>query len=385
MVLENLGQSLRNVLKKITGASHIDEALVKEITRDIQRALLQADVNVKLVLEMTKEVERRALNEEPPAGTSPKEHVVRIIYDELIKILGTPRPLPIAKQTIMMVGLYGQGKTTTTGKLARYFHKKGLKVGVIAADVHRPAAYDQLQQIADKVGVQLYGRPGEKDATKIARDGMLARELGIPLSIASSTKVIRQRERVIGMDAMASGDRSFVYQVVVGVGADLNRRVSKEEKKLLGRSAYLVAMLRSVSDLRPLRARCRIDGREVEMWVNQLIVANAGILGTAPLRLGPGIRPDDGRVEVVAMRGRGRLDLLGSGMDMVLGNYQAPSLRYFVARREIVLETSPITVIKADGEYIGQTPLTLRVRPGAVKVIVPASPAWSALDKMFGP
>jgi diacylglycerol kinase family enzyme len=94
----------------------------------------------------------------------------------------------------------------------------------------------------------------------------------------------------------------------------------------------------------------------------------------APLRLGPGIRPDDGRVEVVAMRGRGRLDLLGSGMDMVLGNYQAPSLKYFVARKEIVLETTPITVIKADGEYIGRTPLTLRVRPGAVKVIVPAWP-----------
>lgn len=203
---------------------------------------------------------------------------------------------------------------------------------------------------------------------------MLARELGIPLSIASSTKVIRQRERVIGMDAMASGDRSFVYQVVVGVGADLNRRVSKEEKELLGRSAYLVAMLRSVTELQPLRARCRIDGRKVEMWVNQLIIANAGILGMAPLRLGPGIRPDDGRVEVVAMRGRGRLDLLGSGMDMVLGNYRAPSLKYFVARKEIVLETTPITVIKADGEYIGQTPLTLRVRPGAVKVIVPARP-----------
>jgi|ADurb_Met_03_Slu_FD_contig_101_135504_length_7438_multi_3_in_0_out_0_9 signal recognition particle subunit SRP54 len=172
MVLENLGQSLRNVLKKITGASHIDEALVKEITRDIQRALLQADVNVKLVLEMTKEVERRALNEQPPAGTSPKEHVVRIIYDELIKILGSQRPLPIAKQTIMMVGLYGQGKTTTTGKLGRYFHKKGLKVGLIAADVHRPAAYDQLKQIADKVGVPIFGRPGEKDAAKIAKDGM---------------------------------------------------------------------------------------------------------------------------------------------------------------------------------------------------------------------
>lgn len=172
MVLEGLGQSLRNVLKKIAGASHIDEALVKEITRDIQRALLQADVNVKLVLELTKNVERRALTEQPPAGTSPKEHVIKIIYGELTRILGEPRPIPVAKQTIMMVGLYGQGKTTTTGKLGRFFHKKGLTVGVIAGDVYRPAAYDQLKQVAEKVGVAFYGEPGEKDAARIVANGM---------------------------------------------------------------------------------------------------------------------------------------------------------------------------------------------------------------------
>jgi len=124
------------------------------------------------VLELTKNVERRALNEKPPAGTSPKEHVIRIIYNELTSILGEARPLPIAKQTIMMVGLYGQGKTTTTGKLGRYFNKKGLKVGVIAADVYRPAAYDQLKQIAEKVGISVYGEPGVKDAARIVANGM---------------------------------------------------------------------------------------------------------------------------------------------------------------------------------------------------------------------
>ncbi len=236
MVLENLGQSLRNVLKKITGASHIDEALVKEITRDIQRALLQADVNVKLVLEMTKEVERRALNEQPPAGTSPKEHVIRIIYDELTKILGTPRPLPIAKQTIMMVGLYGQGKTTTTGKLARYFHKKGLKVGVVAADVHRPAAYDQLQQIAEKVGVQIYGKPGEKDAAKIAREGMEhfshmdvvlvdtsgrhALEDDLISELKRVADVVKPTERILVLDAAVgqqAGPQAKAFHDAVGV------------------------------------------------------------------------------------------------------------------------------------------------------------------------
>ncbi len=236
MVLENLGQSLRNVLKKITGASHIDETLVKEITRDIQRALLQSDVNVKLVLEMTKEVERRALTEQPPAGTSPKEHVVRIIYDELIRILGQQRPLPIAKQSIMMVGLYGQGKTTTTGKLARYFHKKGLSVGVIAADVHRPAAYDQLKQIADKVGVMFYGEPGEKDAAKIAANGMRhyatidvvlvdtsgrhALEDDLIAELKNVADAVKPTERVLVLDAAVgqqAGPQAKAFHDAVGV------------------------------------------------------------------------------------------------------------------------------------------------------------------------
>jgi signal recognition particle subunit SRP54 len=172
LVLEGLGRSLRDVLKKVANASTVDEALVKEVTRDIQRALLQADVNVKLVLDLTKEVERRATSEKPPAGMAAREHVVKIIYEELVKILGEQKALPLTKQTIMMVGLYGQGKTTTTGKLARYFHKKGLKVSLIAADVHRPAAYDQLKQIGDKVGVPVFGDPAQKDASRIVTEGM---------------------------------------------------------------------------------------------------------------------------------------------------------------------------------------------------------------------
>lgn len=172
MVLEGLGRSLRDVLKKIANSSNVDSKLVKEVTRDIQRALLQADVNVKLVLEITKEVERRALTEKPAAGMSSKEHVIKIIYDELVKILGEGKTIPLTDQVIMMVGLYGQGKTTTAGKLGRYFHKKGLRVGLIAADVHRPAAYDQLKQIGDKLGIAVYGDPNEKNAAKIVRDGM---------------------------------------------------------------------------------------------------------------------------------------------------------------------------------------------------------------------
>ena len=172
MVLDNLGDSLKRTIKKIANAVHVDAKLVKEVVRDIQRALLQADVNVKLVVELSKKIEKRALEEKPPAGMSNREHVIRIVYDELVHILGESKELSIKKQIIMMVGLYGQGKTTSCGKLAIYFKKKGLRPVLIAGDVHRPAAYEQLKQIADQVEVPFYGNKKEKDAVKVIKEGM---------------------------------------------------------------------------------------------------------------------------------------------------------------------------------------------------------------------
>ncbi|RLF32287.1 MAG: signal recognition particle protein [Thermoplasmata archaeon] len=172
MVLDDLSDSLKGTLKKIVNAVYVDSKLIKEVVRDIQRALLQADVNVKLVLELSKKIEKRALQEKPPAGMSNREHVIRIVYEELANILGAARELPIKKQVIMMVGLYGMGKTTTCGKLATYFKKKGLRPVLIAGDVHRPAAYEQLKQIAEQVKVPFYGDKKEKDAVEVVKNGI---------------------------------------------------------------------------------------------------------------------------------------------------------------------------------------------------------------------
>ncbi|MDG6228547.1 MAG: signal recognition particle protein Srp54 [Candidatus Thermoplasmatota archaeon] len=172
MVMENLSESLKGTLQKIASAVTIDTKLIKEVVRDIQRALLQSDVNVKLVLELSKKIEKRALEEKPPAGMSGREHVIRIVYDELVEILGDSRELPVKKQIIMLTGLYGQGKTTSAGKLATYFKKKGLRPAVVAGDVHRPAAYDQLKQIAEQVDVPFYGDKNEKNAVKVVKNGV---------------------------------------------------------------------------------------------------------------------------------------------------------------------------------------------------------------------
>jgi len=123
-MIDKLGSSLQDALKKIIKAGRIDQKTVNELVRDIQRALLQADVNVKLVMKLSQKIKQRALNEKPLSGMSPREHVIRIVYQELINILRSA-DIKLVPQTIMMVGLQGSGKTTTTAKLASNFKKKG--------------------------------------------------------------------------------------------------------------------------------------------------------------------------------------------------------------------------------------------------------------------
>ncbi|KCZ70427.1 signal recognition particle GTPase [Candidatus Methanoperedens nitroreducens] len=176
MVLDKLGGSLQDALKKLVGASRIDENVVNEVVKDIQRALLQADVNVKLVMTLSQRIKQRSLKEPPPSGMSPREHVIRIVYQELVNILGKSANVRLAPQTIMMVGLQGSGKTTTTAKLARYFQRKGLKAAVICADTFRPGAFDQLKTLCDRLGIFFYGEKDVEDAVAITQRGLLAIE-----------------------------------------------------------------------------------------------------------------------------------------------------------------------------------------------------------------
>ena len=204
MVLEGLSNSLKNTLQKITKALFVDEKLINELVKDIQRALLQSDVNVKLVLELTKKIKDRALNEEVPKSVPKKEHLINIVYEELVNFLGKGEKLDyqakIAERKeqkekgksrksadfldaeneksfssekdkgpykIMLVGLFGSGKTTTTGKLANYFKKRGIKTAVISTDTWRPAAADQLEQLANNLNIQVFIDKKEKDPVKL--------------------------------------------------------------------------------------------------------------------------------------------------------------------------------------------------------------------------
>lgn len=176
MVLDRLGSSISGALKKLFKAAVVDEATVKELVRDIQRALLQADVNVKLVLNISKRIEDRALKEDLPPGISRKEHVVKVVYEEITRFLGE-KPValkvePGKRRVVMLVGIQGSGKTTASAKLARYFQKRGLKPALICVDTFRPGAFDQLQQLANHIGVPIYGDSKSRNAIKLGQQGL---------------------------------------------------------------------------------------------------------------------------------------------------------------------------------------------------------------------
>lgn len=173
-MLDRLGSSLKDALKKLAGKTVVDRAAVEELVRDLQRALIQSDVNVKLVMQLSQAIKTRSLEEQPLKGMSVREHVLRIVYQELVRMMGETSTVKLGPQRILMAGLQGSGKTTTTAKLARYFQRKGLNVGVICADTFRPGAFDQLNTLCSRMNIPCFGNPAATDARAMVRDGLAA-------------------------------------------------------------------------------------------------------------------------------------------------------------------------------------------------------------------
>ncbi|MDL0118418.1 signal recognition particle protein Srp54 [Halobacterium salinarum] len=174
MVLDDLGSSLRGTLDTLRGKSRISEEDVDKVVKEIQRSLLQADVDVDLVMDLSESITERSLEEEPPGGTSARDHVLRIVYEELVGLVGDSTPIPLEEQTIMLAGLQGSGKTTTAAKMAWWFSKKGLRPAIVQTDTFRPGAYEQAAEMADRAEVDFYGEPDSDDPVQIARDGLAA-------------------------------------------------------------------------------------------------------------------------------------------------------------------------------------------------------------------
>jgi signal recognition particle subunit FFH/SRP54 (srp54) len=169
-------EGIRDAVRKFLGGTTSYDVAVDEFIKDLQKALISSDVQVKLVFSLTNKIKERLKKESPPTSLERREWFIKIVYDELSSLFGgdkepevNPGSLPYV---IMLVGVQGTGKTTTAGKLAHFYKKRGYKVALVGADVYRPAALEQLMQLGKQIGVPVYGEPGEKDAVGIAKRGV---------------------------------------------------------------------------------------------------------------------------------------------------------------------------------------------------------------------
>ncbi|MDP6334002.1 MAG: signal recognition particle receptor subunit alpha, partial [Candidatus Poseidoniaceae archaeon] len=173
MALEGLSRGIFRSLGFLKNKRKLDEEELREMTRSLRRALQEADFNVRQTKEIVERLENRLKDEEPRPGLNLQTHAMNILYTELVRILGPSHDFQPRGSTLLLVGLYGQGKTTTTAKLAEWYRRKhGLRVAVIEADVHRPGAYAQLSQLLEDTSVTVYGEPENKDAVSIVRNGL---------------------------------------------------------------------------------------------------------------------------------------------------------------------------------------------------------------------
>jgi len=171
-MLKGLSAKLRESLEKLTRIGLVDKTAVDELVKDIQRSLIASDVDVNLVFQLSEDIRKRAF-EKLPAGLTRKEHVIKVVYEELTKILGETKAIvELKSKKILLIGLFGSGKTTAASKLARFYQKRGLKPALICCDVVRPAAYEQLEQLAKQIDVPFFGIKGEKDSSRVLKESL---------------------------------------------------------------------------------------------------------------------------------------------------------------------------------------------------------------------
>ena len=176
MAFEGLSSRLQEITRKIRGKARISESDLKEMLREVKLALLEADVNYKIVKEFINTIQEKALGQDVMKSLTPGQQVIKIVKDEMVELLGgveskinfTPNPPTV----IMLVGLQGSGKTTTAGKLANILRKQGKKPLLVACDIYRPAAIKQLQVVGAQLNIPVYANETSKDVVHIARQAM---------------------------------------------------------------------------------------------------------------------------------------------------------------------------------------------------------------------
>jgi signal recognition particle subunit SRP54 len=221
---------MRDILAKITRAGVVDEPLIKDIVRDVQRILITSDVNISLVQQLSKDIEKRAKEEKLPPGVSRKEHLIKIIYDEMVRILGGETHQPrLDRHKILLVGLYGSGKTTSVAKIARFYSKRGMKICAVTTDVWRPAAFEQLRQLGEQIKMPVFGSKDHKKPLDILKDAMPHAE-GFDIVIVDSAGRDSLNKELLD-EIKSIKDRLRPEETYLVISADIGQTASAQAKQ----------------------------------------------------------------------------------------------------------------------------------------------------------
>ncbi|MFC2143268.1 signal recognition particle receptor subunit alpha, partial [Candidatus Aenigmatarchaeota archaeon] len=231
-MLKGLSSKLRGAIENFSKGS-ADKEAVEELVKDMQRTLLSSDVDVDLVFSLSENIKKRSF-EKIPAGLSRREHVVKVVYEELTNILGEEQAyVNLVPKKILLVGLFGSGKTTTAAKLARFYQNKGLKVSLICCDTVRPAAYEQLEQLSKQIDVPFYGIKGEKDSSVVLKNKL--KEIKTDIVIVDSSGRSALDEEL--MDEIKSlnnilGDykKDVEYEKILVIPADIGQAAKEQAR-----------------------------------------------------------------------------------------------------------------------------------------------------------
>ena len=296
MAFEGLSSRLQDITRKLRGKARITESDLKEVLREVKLALLEADVNYKIVKDFIKVIEEKSLGQDVLKSLTPGQQVIKIVKDELVKLLGgeesrinfTPNPPTI----IMLVGLQGSGKTTTAGKLANIIRKQGKKPLLVACDVYIPAAIKQLQVVGKQLDIPVFANESEKNVSVIARQaisqaisklndvviidtaGRLQIDEALMQELKDLKKNVKPHEVLLVVDSMTGQDAVNIAQtfndelgidglVLTKLDGDTRGGAALSVKKVTGRPIKFIATGEKLSDIEvfhPERMASRILG-----------------------------------------------------------------------------------------------------------------------------
>ena len=263
-MFDDLGKGLSNLIRKLVTGTNIDKKAVEEILQDMKKILLQSDVDVKLTDELIAAIRKKCLDEKIPSGLTLREHVLKVIYEELVRLLGKEPAGLTGKKRIMVVGLFGSGKTTTIAKLGKYFLKQGLKPALIALDYHRAAAPQQLQELGQQIGIPVHVEKNDNpyDAVKNA---LIKFEKYDTLIFDTAGRNALDKE--LANELKKLGEMIKPDEVLLAIPADLGKvakQQSEEFHKLVGVTGVIITKMDGTAKAGGALAATSVTGAKVK-------------------------------------------------------------------------------------------------------------------------